>query len=246
MNKFKRKIKNIIRNIILNEKLSQINIIKNIRKNRLQKIEDGRRLLFEQYSEECLKSVKKALEEYNLDFWLDYGTLLGAIREKDFINHDLDLDFGMFYSEDQFKVKEALERYNIKKVREFTLDGKTVEETYSYKGLYFDIFYYFYNENLMWTYGFTYKNNKLVKENYEDKDISTGFKGQKYFVNKRGLEKIKFKGDEFLVPEDPHGYLRENYGENYMTPVQEWDYVEAPSNIEKLNDGDIVMIEYYN
>lgn len=246
MSKFKRKIKNIIRNIILNEKLSQIKIINNIRKSRLEKLEEGRRVLFKSYAQECLNTVKKALEEENLEFWLDYGTLLGAIREKDFIAHDLDLDFGMFYSKNQFKVKEALEKYNIKKVREFTLDGQTVEETYNYKGLYFDIFYYFSDEKIMWTYGFTYKNNKLTKENFKDKDVSRGFQGQKYFVNKRGLEKLEFKGQEFLVPEDPCGYLRENYGENYMTPVKEWDYVEAPSNIEKLNGGDIVMIEYYN
>lgn len=246
MNRLKRKIKNIIRNIILNDKLSQINIINNIRKNRLEKLEERRRELFKNYAEECLKIVKKSLEEYDLNFWLDYGTLLGAIREKDFISHDLDLDFGMFYSEDQSKVRQALERYNIKKVREFTFNGKTVEETYSYKGLYFDIFYYFSDEKIMWTYGFTYKNNKLVKENFKNKDISRGFQGQKYFVNKRGLEKLKFKGEEFWVPENPYGYLRENYGDNYMTPVKEWDYVEAPSNIEKLNGGDIVMIEYYN
>ena len=55
-----------------------------------------------------------------------------------------------------------------------------------------------------------------------------------------------YKRQEYTVPENPDGYLRENYGPNYMTPIKEWDYVEAPTNQEKLKGGDIVMIEYYN
>ena len=31
-----------------------------------------------------------------------------------------------------------------------------------------------------------------------------------------------------------------------MTSIKEWNYIEASNNIEKLNRGDIVMIEYYN
>lgn len=52
----------------------------------------------------------------------------------------------------------------------------------------------------MWTYGFTFKNNKLNKVSYKDKDVSTGFEGMKYFVKKRGLEKscLKEKNIQFL------------------------------------------------
>ena len=246
MSKIKRKVKNIVRNIMLSETFANTSLVKNIREKHKEKLEEGRRVLFKQYAKECLETIKDTLDNNNLHFWLDYGTLLGAMREKDFIAHDLDIDLGMFY-EDQVKdVEKAFSSVGIKKVREFTLDGKTVEQTYSYKGLYFDIFYYFKGEEIMWTYGFTFKNNKLNKTSYEDRDISTGFEGMKYFVKKRGLEKITFKGKEYTVPENPAEYLKENYGPNYMTPIKEWDYVEAPTNQEKLNGGEIVMIEYYN
>ena len=37
-----------------------------------------------------------------------------------------------------------------------------------------------------------------------------------------------FKGKEYTVPENPDGYLRENY-QPIMTPIKEWDYVRSTS-----------------
>lgn len=244
MSKIKRKIKNTVRNIMLSDLFADTSFVKSIRKKHKESLEEGRRILFKKYAKECLEEIKRVLDSENIEFWLDYGTLLGAVREKDFIAHDLDIDLGMFHTNQVEKVEKAFKEVGIKKVREFTLDGKTVEQTYSFNGLYFDIFYYFAEGNLMWTYGFTFNNKKLKKVNLKGKDISTGFDGMKYYVKKRGLEKISFKGKEYFVPENPDGYLKENYGENYMTPIKEWDYVEAPSNQEKLRGCEITMIEY--
>ncbi len=242
----KRKLKNIVRNIMLNDLFKDTAFVKNMMKKRQNKIEDERRIIFQKYSLEALQEVNKILANENIEFWLDYGTLLGAIRDNDFIAHDLDLDFGMFYNENEIKkVEHIFEENNIKKHREFLLEGKIVEQTYSYKGLCFDIFYYFTDKNEMWTYGFTYRKNKLKKISEGNKDISEGFEGMRYFTKKRGLEGYTFKGMDCLVPENPHEYLRCNYGENYMTPIKEWDYVEAPSNKEQLNNSDIKMVEYF-
>ena len=43
---------------------------------------------------EDLKEVKKALDKHNVEFWLDCGVLLGAIREQKFIPWDTDIDLG--------------------------------------------------------------------------------------------------------------------------------------------------------
>lgn len=45
--------------------------------------------------QEVLDFVDNVCKKYDLDWWLDYGNLLGAVRHKDFIPWDDDLDIGM-------------------------------------------------------------------------------------------------------------------------------------------------------
>jgi len=45
-------------------------------------------------AKELLFKVIEALEENNIDYFLEAGTLLGAMRNKDFIKYDKDIDIG--------------------------------------------------------------------------------------------------------------------------------------------------------
>ena len=44
---------------------------------------------------EMLKFLDNVCKKYDLEWWLDYGTLLGAVRHNDFVPWDDDLDTGM-------------------------------------------------------------------------------------------------------------------------------------------------------
>ncbi|GAI07387.1 unnamed protein product, partial [marine sediment metagenome] len=41
---------------------------------------------------ETLQLLKDLLDKHNIEFWLNYGTLLGAYRDKRFIRWDNDID----------------------------------------------------------------------------------------------------------------------------------------------------------
>jgi len=86
---------------------------------------------------ELLKAVKQVLDKHNIEFWLDCGTLLGAVRDKRFISWEYDIDLGAWDHKNSIKKRELLaeeirdkgfkvwvaENYmNIKKEADFWLD----------------------------------------------------------------------------------------------------------------------------
>lgn len=52
------------------------------------------------------EDVIEVLNKLGLDYWMDYGTLLGAVREGDFIETDFDIDIGIISEDDQNLIHE--------------------------------------------------------------------------------------------------------------------------------------------
>ena len=48
---------------------------------------------------ETLEKIKKILDKHEVEYWLDEGTLLGAVREKKFIAWDHDIDLSIWYKD---------------------------------------------------------------------------------------------------------------------------------------------------
>ena len=53
-----------------------------------------------------LRMFADALNHAAIDFWIDYGTLLGYRRDNDFLEHDSDIDTGAFI-EDADAIREV-------------------------------------------------------------------------------------------------------------------------------------------
>ena len=159
-----------------------------------------------------LLRVKKALDEAGIRFFLMFGTLLGAVRDKDLILWDKDIDLGIFY-EDSYKLEKAekiLEKHGIfmegkrrrridTPIEKFVLFGKSV-------------------------WGIEFMTMYLIGDTYWHID-SSDWRGAKLMPYKRewldNLEEIDFLGQKFLIPSSPKEVLKSFYGSKWIIPSGE-------------------------
>ena len=175
---------------------------------------------------EVLLHAKECFDKAGLFFWIDFGTLLGAYREKDFIKHDMDIDISMF-SKDIEVAKTAMLQGGFKLIRTFeVLDDPTgVEQTYIYKGVSLDIYFYIEDGDLMYCRTFFWQ----PEDDYRfggAVEVSI----RKWFCPNTGFSTMLFKGQEFNVPKDIVKYLTMNYGTNFMKPDKKFNFVKQCRN----------------
>ena len=58
-----------------------------------------------------LQKVKKILDELNILFFLEGGVFLGAVREKNFINWDWDVELAVFTEQVYSRIQEILNKF---------------------------------------------------------------------------------------------------------------------------------------
>lgn len=191
--------------------------------------------LFNGSNRELLFVVDNVLSKYKYPFWLNYGTLLGAYRDHDFIKHDNDLDIGMYW-DNRKEVKELLIGGGLKLLSVITygnLDAPdSAEYRFEYKGAYVDINFYTVEKGVAITYNPLFYSDK----DYNIKDKTIPVRVERVDSPFAGLKKIFFVGREFNVPENTKEYLIANYGENFMIPVPDFDYHDYALNITTYSE----------
>jgi lipopolysaccharide cholinephosphotransferase len=177
----------------------------------------GRKKINKVISRANLLDIKKILDKGNLNFGLIHGTLLGAIREHDFISHDEDIDLSVL-SEDEEKFKSLL--FDMKESG-FDLIRYDRRGLYSVmrQGEYID-FYIF----KPFQRGVRHSGSDYVLEKHLTKTIE-----------------IDFQNTKFRVPADYIEFLEIYYGNDWQTPIV-WTTYNL-SKIQVLRGEMIVKIK---
>ncbi len=174
---------------------------------------------------EALHILHQAFSEAGITYWLEFGTLLGAIREHDFIPTDDDIDIGVFYS-DCKKVQETLLKAGFRLKREIRVEDGTkgFEQTYMFRKIPIDIFFNHKTESdELFFHSFTFIN--------DGKHPKNACIVEKITIPFTGVMEYPFKNKVLSVPTDYKAHLLAHYGPDYMIPDPTFDYTQVAKNI---------------
>jgi hypothetical protein len=163
-------------------------------------VEDNLPELNKQDALDLLLKVQKCANEHGIDIYLAFGTLLGAVRDKDFIKGDKDADTYVKNERAFFEILPYLKDNGIELVRyiknvEFSFRDKT------HPGVFIDVF--------------------VLRKTYSIWGIYCyelgGFVTPKKYLKRDGV--LEFKGHEFKTPLNPVNLLKFWYGDTWNIPI---------------------------
>lgn len=171
-----------------------------------------------------LEQANMVFEELGVEYWLEFGTLLGAVRNKDFIKHDTDLDLGMFLSDFSNNNEHIFNKYGFKKVRSFTIDDGRYgrEETYQYLNVNLDIFYFTQKPSKNKATCHLFKPIEGKSRDHTIK-ILGGLIPKEFELELASIGEIDFKNKYYPVPASVEKHLIDIYGPDYMIENPAWE-----------------------
>lgn len=158
-----------------------------------------------------------------LRYWLDCGSLLGAIREGTIMAHDLDVDFSCNDWKRHKEINKAMISAGFKPFRTHGRPNHGYEQRFVHRTkVRVDIFYFYPgtvrdgervdDPNLCWQG--SYDGSKLLVSEFPSDFISETIQ-------------FTFEGITVPVPKDPERLLQARYGD-WRTPQTKWDWRTDP------------------
>lgn len=178
---------------------------------------------FQRYGLETLQKADEALSSVGGHLTLYFGTLLGAIREKGFIPYDYDLDVALPIEERPDDIVELMARYGFKHdCQQYIKEtGRIIFDRFVYHGTQIDFDYIFSDRDDGKMY--TYIVRRHETKEWREANATDGFPCDIWPLEKCGFERADFLGLKLYIPEKSHQWMKDIYGETYMTPIKSWD-----------------------
>lgn len=217
---------------IFANKLSKFSIAKKLlhkpyqayKKKQAKKVLDN----FHKNGFETLVRFDKCLTEKGINYSLAFGSLLGAIREHDFIPHDDDIDVTMWIDDYTPDLINILQSAGFKHKYSFSVDNDKYakEDTFEYKGVLLDIFYIYGSSSTD-----SYCCYFVIQPGCATRTLSVkkfgGLATRKiYLATNKDIIRVPFRGIEVPVPSNYDMVLKRVFGDNYMTPIPGWSHDE--------------------
>lgn len=174
--------------------------------------------IIQKYGEEAIITFDKIVKSEHSSYWLFWGTLLGAYRDKGFIKHDTDIDIGMFDTD----IKNAIIDKMIEKgfqVLKVVVDKDLVggyHVAFDYKGVKFDI--YSFHKDCENTIAFNpvpfnyAKFGQTLRKDVMDIVHLT-------IPSWSSLNEVNFENIYCPIPSNSSDILKIIYGNDFMTPI---------------------------
>ena len=152
-------------------------------------------------AQENLLLLKSVFEKHEIPFWLLFGTLLGAVRDRSFIPYDTDTDVGAFAA-DKDKIIACLP--DLQAVGLIPFRTKHPDDLLSLMrgDEYIDIGLFSKHKDLEGYEYWNYQNNRVYGEHFDKFDT------------------VSFLDTTFLIPQQAEKLLEAHYGATWKTPVK--------------------------
>ncbi|MDY0404841.1 LicD family protein [Virgibacillus sp. 179-BFC.A HS] len=177
--------------------------------------------LFRLSAKSAIKKFASIMDKNHYLYWLEFGTLLGAVREQRLISHDADIDVAMHVQDRDINLEKVLRQHGFRLIRRARLlTGELIEETYTFKTARIDIFYAYR------------KGNKIVMYDYETMDGLSPNECIRRYGGLRVYENVMTNfelthnllyGRKVHIPDNYDHHLTELYGTDFMKPDKNWE-----------------------
>lgn len=168
---------------------------------------------------ENIRLMSKILKKNYCEWWISHGTLLGMIREEDFISHDLDIDFSVsFDCLTKSLFQEITTEFELLYIFGDRLD--CLELSFRRNGIKIDLF-------------FVYKSGDLYRHSAFADFSDWGYQRYDYTFRKVEPREGEFLGLKVNIPRDAEMYLQEFYGKDWRLPKKRWLYFMDPPNVRR-------------